>query len=54
MLELIKKVRDERARRAKERKDRDDDDRGGPGPSAFAFNIPAWFAPRGGNGPALA
>ncbi|GEM_PF-4350229 len=54
MLELIKRVRDERARRAKERKDReDDDDQGGPGPSAFAINIGAFFAtnPRG---PALA
>lgn len=54
MLELIKKVRDERARRAKARKDRDDDDdQGGPGPSAFAINVSAWFGSRN-SGPALA
>ena len=54
MMELIKRVRDERARRAKERKDRDDDDRGGPGPSAFAVSIPTWFVVRGRAGAALA
>jgi hypothetical protein len=54
MLELIKRVRDERARRAKERKDRDDDDdRGGPGPSAFAIDVSAFFSSNV-RGPALA
>jgi hypothetical protein len=46
MLELIKKVREERARRARDRRDRDDDDRGGPGPSAFAVSTFFLPAPR--------
>lgn len=44
MFELLRRVQEERARRKKARRDReDDDDQGGPGPSAFAVQIPAWF-----------